>query len=117
MTGDTYRIGTDKLTVRYASAGGFDALHDERVYVRLSNREGRLFLGADAAVAQNQIADQASQAYKVNASSYFVGDSGRRCAGIVISYRFRCASISAGCGGGIAGDRTTTVAVLGGRSV
>lgn len=87
---DQYLRG-DILTVRYASSDGVNAMAADDVFLRLAPFEGRLFVGGDGTDPVNEIIDPAARVHKLNAHSYFIGDSGRSCAGVEIPSLFRIA--------------------------
>lgn len=87
---DQYLRG-DVLTVRYASSDGIAAVTNDDVFLRLAPFEGRLFVGADSLEPENEVIDPAARVHRLNAHSYFVGESGRSCAGEPIPSLFRVA--------------------------
>ena len=72
----------DVLTVRYASpwlaTGGFSA---GRIYLRTSMFEGKIFKGTNEATIENQISDTPQSVHELLSYAYYVGNSGRSCAG------------------------------------
>lgn len=89
LTGSAYVNDSDILTVRYASINGVETFNEGGVFIRLAPFEGRLFLGEDAQSMQNTIIDPTARDHKLNAHSYFVGNSGRSCGGVAIPSLFR----------------------------
>ena len=85
----TYLRG-DVVTVRYTApfvAAG--ALDDDRLYLRSSLFEGKIFVGSAEAQAVNQVMDTPQNVRELLAYSYFVGDSGRTCNGATVPSLFR----------------------------
>ncbi len=89
IDGATYLRG-DVVTVRYTApfvaTGALDA---NRLYLRSSLFEGRLFVGSDEGLAINKVADEPQNVRELQAYSYFVGDSGRTCNGARVPSLFR----------------------------
>lgn len=79
----------DFFTVRYASSDGVSTLTDNEVFMRIAPFEGRMFLGDQRNNAENQVFDPVARVHRVNANAYYVGDSGRVCAGEPIPSLFR----------------------------
>ena len=79
----------DVLTVRHASSwipAGFTA---GKMYLRSSLFEGKIFTGADEALATNEVLDEPQGVRELIAYSFFVGDSGRTCGGQSVPSLFR----------------------------
>lgn len=85
----TYLRG-DVVTVRYAApfveTGALDA---NKLYLRSSLFEGKIFVGSDQALAVNQVLDTPQNVRELRAYSYFVGNSGRNCNGAAVPSLFR----------------------------
>ncbi len=85
----TYLRG-DVVTVRYTApfveTGALDA---NRLYLRSSLFEGKIFIGSAEAQAVNQVLDTPQNVRRLQAFSYFVGDSGRSCNGAAVPSLFR----------------------------
>jgi len=84
----TYLRG-DVLVARYAApwiAGAFSA---NKMYLRSSLFEGKIFAGSDEALAANAVLDVPQNVRELMAYAYFVGDSGRTCGGQVVPSLFR----------------------------
>jgi Tfp pilus assembly protein PilW len=85
----TYLRG-DVVTVRYAApwivTGAFTA---NRLYLRSSMFEGKIFLGSAEAQTINTVLDTPQSVRELVAVSYFVGDSGRTCNDAAVPSLFR----------------------------
>jgi len=85
----TYLRG-DVVTVRYTSPWiETGALDPDKLYLRSSLFEGRIFAGSDEGLAINQVADEPQSVRELQAFAYFVGDSGRTCNGARVPSLFR----------------------------
>lgn len=85
----TYLRG-DIVTVRYAAPWvETGALTANRLYLRSSLFEGKIFTGSNEANAINIVGDQPQSVRQLMAHSYFVGDSGRSCGGAAVPSLFR----------------------------
>lgn len=86
----TYLRG-DVLTVRYAAPWiATGALTANRMYLRSSLFEGKIFPGSDEGMAPvNAVTDNPQSVRELQALSYFVGDSGRNCGANAIPSLFR----------------------------
>ena len=85
----TYLRG-DVVTVRYAAPWvETGALTANRLYLRSSLFEGKIFTGSNEANAINIVGDQPQSVRQLMAHSYFVGDSGRTCGGAAVPSLFR----------------------------
>ena len=85
----TYLRG-DVVTVRYAAPWvETGALTANRLYLRSSLFEGKIFTGSNQANAINIVGDQPQSVRQLMAHSYFVGDSGRTCGGAAVPSLFR----------------------------
>lgn len=79
----------DVLVLRYASpwlANGFDT---NRLYLRSSLFEGKIFAGAAEALPANDVLDMPQSDRELLAYAYFVGNSGRTCSGNAVPSLFR----------------------------
>ena len=85
----TYLRG-DVVTVRYAAPWvETGALTANRLYLRSSLFEGKIFTGSNEANFINIVGDQPQSVRQLMAHSYFVGDSGRTCGGAAVPSLFR----------------------------
>ncbi len=84
----TYLRG-DILAVRYASPWLTNAFTGDRLYLRSSLFEGKIFTGSDEALPANTVLDMPQTQRELMASAYFVGDSGRTCGGETVPSLFR----------------------------
>ena len=82
---DASYLRGDVLTVRYASpwlvTGASGAFSANRIYLRASLFEGKIFKGTDQATIDNIINDTTQSAHELLSYAYYVGNSGRSCAG------------------------------------
>ncbi len=88
---DAEYLRGDILTTRMASpwtvaAGSMGA---QRLYVRSSLFEGKVFAGQDQANTQNQVVDDTAQNYELQSHAWFVGRSARSCDGAAIPALYR----------------------------
>ncbi len=85
----TYLRG-DVLAMRYAApwiaTGALDA---NKIYLRSSLFEGKIFSGGSEANPDNAVLDQPQSVRELIAHAYFVGDSGRTCNGDAVPSLFR----------------------------
>ncbi len=79
----------DVLIVRYASPWVSGAFVGTQLYLRSSLFEGKLFAGADEALAVNVVLDQPQSIHDLVAHAYFIGNSGRSCNGQAVPSLFR----------------------------
>jgi type IV pilus assembly protein PilW len=80
----TYLRG-DVLTVRMASPWVVNgALAANQMYLRTSMFEGKIFTGSDTADINNTVMDTPQSLHELLAYSYFIGNSGRSCAGAAV---------------------------------
>ena len=84
----TYLRG-DVLAIRYAAPWIADTFSANKVYLRSSLFEGKIFTGADEALAINTVEDEPQNVRELMAFAYFVGDSGRTCGGQAVPSLFR----------------------------
>jgi len=85
----TYLRG-DVVTVRYTAPWiETGALEANKLYLRSSLFEGKIFLGSDQGLGVNAVMDTPQNVRELQAFSYFVGDSGRTCSGAAIPSLFR----------------------------
>jgi type IV pilus assembly protein PilW len=84
----TYLRG-DVLVVRYAAPWIATGLTNSKVYLRSSLFEGKIFTGGDEALPENVVGDPAQDVRELQAFAYFVGDSGRTCAGDAVPSLYR----------------------------
>jgi hypothetical protein len=84
----TYLRG-DVLTIRYAAPWAAGAISANKMYLRSSLFEGRIFKGSDEAAIDNEVEDEPNSVRELMAYSYFVGDSGRTCGGQTVPSLFR----------------------------
>ena len=85
----TYLRG-DVVTIRYAAPWVTTGAKDtNRLYLRSSLFEGRIFEGKDDAHGDNDIADLPQSDRELLAYSYFVGNSGRNCGDDAVPSLFR----------------------------
>ena len=85
----TYLRG-DVLTMRFSAPWiETGALIANRMYLRSSLFEGKIFKGSDEAQAVNTVLDEPQSVRQLLAFSYFVGDSGRTCGGNAVPSLFR----------------------------
>jgi hypothetical protein len=85
---DDYLRG-DVLTVRYAAPWIADAFSANKVYLRSSLFEGKIFLGSDEELPLNTVLDVPQNVRELQAYTYFVGDSGRSCGDQPVPSLFR----------------------------
>jgi len=72
----------DVLTVRFASPWVVTgALSDNLIYLRTSLFEGKIFKGSDGGTIDNNIDDTPQSVHELLSYAYYVGNSGRSCAG------------------------------------
>jgi type IV pilus assembly protein PilW len=76
----TYLRG-DVLTIRYAAPWPAATLSANKMYLRSSLFQGKIFQGSKSTDAENQVDDEPNTVRELMAYSYFVGDSGRNCGG------------------------------------
>ena len=71
----------DVLVLRFASPYTVPeaSMATNRLYLRASLYEGRLFAGKDQASPSNTLADITAENHEIFARAYFVGDTGRTC--------------------------------------
>ncbi len=79
----------DVLTVRLASPWLSGAFNANQLYLRTSLFEGKIFKGSDEASGANAVLDVPQSVHDLIAFSYFVGNSGRSCAGQAVPSLFR----------------------------
>jgi prepilin-type N-terminal cleavage/methylation domain-containing protein len=79
----------DVLTIRFASPWLAGAFSNSQIYLRTSLFEGKIFKGSDEASGANTVEDQPQSVHDLLAYSYFVGNSGRNCAGLPVPSLFR----------------------------
>lgn len=85
----TYLRG-DVIVMRYAAPWvETGALTANRLYLRSSLFDGRIFVGSAEANAINTVGDQPQSVRELQAYAYFVGDSGRTCNGAQVPSLFR----------------------------
>ena len=85
----TYLRG-DVIVMRYAAPWvETGALTANRLYLRSSLFDGRIFVGSAGANAINTVGDQPQSVRELQAYAYFVGDSGRTCNGAQVPSLFR----------------------------
>jgi len=84
----TYLRG-DVLVIRHASPWLTGAFNANKVYLRSSLFEGRIFAGSNEALGTNLVADLPQSTRELLAFAYFVGDSGRTCRGQAVPSLFR----------------------------
>jgi type IV pilus assembly protein PilW len=84
----TYLRG-DVLTIRYAAPWAAAAISSNKMYLRSSLFEGRIFKGSEQAAVKNTVEDEPNTVRELMAYSYFVGDSGRTCGGQTVPSLFR----------------------------
>jgi type IV pilus assembly protein PilW len=85
----TYLRG-DILTLRHASPWVINgALAANQMYLRTSMFEGKVFKGGDTADLNNSVMDTPQSVHDLLAHSYFIGNSGRSCAGAAVPSLFR----------------------------
>ena len=84
----TYLRG-DVLTIRHAAPWIATAYTANKVYLRSSLFEGRIFDGSDQALGTNDVADLPQSDRELMAFAYFVGDSGRTCGGQAVPSLYR----------------------------
>lgn len=88
---DSEYLQGDILTLRNSAATPV-AVADmvaTRPYIRTSLFEGKAFLGANQASADNDVVSRDAREFALVAHSYFVGPSGRSCQGVSIPALFR----------------------------
>jgi type IV pilus assembly protein PilW len=89
ITNGTYLRG-DVVVMRYAAPWvAVGALAANRLYLRSSLFEGKVFVGAAEANVLNEVQDQPQSVRELQAYAYFVGDSGRTCNGALVPSLFR----------------------------
>ena len=90
-TNDDYEAETDILTLRYASPWTVETgdMEDDRIYLRSSLFEGKIFLGADEASNLNVVFDTPQRQHQLLAYSYYIADTDRDCAGADVPGLFR----------------------------
>lgn len=81
LTRKRYIPSTDLLTVRYVSPQPADMMAPKISYLRVAPLQARLFLGEDSSRSENKLSDVVSRDHEIIARSYFIGDTGRTCAG------------------------------------
>lgn len=69
----------DILVTRYTTGVPVTSFDTNRLYIRSSMFEGRLFLGSAQADAANQVILTPNAAFELVANAYYVGPSGRNC--------------------------------------
>ena len=70
----------DILVMRYAKGAAITSFDSNRLYIRNSLFEGRLFKGIDQAVtASNAVSENPQSVHELAAHAYYVGPSGRNC--------------------------------------
>jgi type IV pilus assembly protein PilW len=84
----TYLRG-DILTVRYAAPWAAASLSANKMYLRSSLFQGKIFDGSNAGSLANVVDDEPNSVRELMAYSYFVGDSGRTCGGQIVPSLFR----------------------------
>ncbi len=85
----TYLRG-DVLAVRHAAPWlSTGALSANKLYLRSSLFEGKIFAGSNEAAAANVVLDQPQSVRELIAHAYFVGNSGRTCNGAAVPSLFR----------------------------
>jgi type IV pilus assembly protein PilW len=84
----TYLRG-DVLAIRHAAPWIATAFDANKVYLRSSLFEGRVFNGSDEALGVNDVVDLPQSDRELMAFAYFVGDSGRTCGGQAVPSLFR----------------------------
>jgi len=84
----TYLRG-DVLTIRYVTPWAAAAMSANKMYLRSSLFEGRIFKGSEEASVENEVGDEPNSVRELMAYSYFVGDSGRTCGGQPVPSFFR----------------------------
>ena len=84
----TYLRG-DVLAIRHAAPWLATAFDANKVYLRSSLFEGRIFDGSDQALGVNDVVDLPQSDRELMAFAYFVGDSGRTCGGQAVPSLFR----------------------------
>ncbi len=84
----TYLRG-DVLAMRHAAPWIADAFDANKVYLRSSLFEGRIFDGSDQALVINAVTDLPQSDRELMAFAYFVGDSGRTCGGQAVPSLYR----------------------------
>ena len=76
---DTDYTQGDILVTRYTSGLPSTTFDNNRIYVRSSMFEGRLFLGSAEADAANQVSEIPNAAFELLANAYYIGPSGENC--------------------------------------
>jgi len=84
----TYLRG-DVLAMRHAAPWIADAFDANKVYLRSSLFEGRIFNGSDQALVVNAVTDLPQSDRELMAFAYFVGNSGRNCGGRAVPSLYR----------------------------
>jgi Tfp pilus assembly protein PilW len=84
----TYLRG-DILALRNAAPRLADAFTANRMYLRSSLFEGKIFTGGDEALAVNTVLDVPQNVRELEAFAYFVGNSGRSCGEQAVPSLFR----------------------------
>ncbi len=69
----------DILVTRYSSGLPSTTFDNDRIYVRSSMFEGRLFLGSAEANASNQVDEIPNAAFELLANAFYIGPSGLNC--------------------------------------
>lgn len=82
-----YLTNTDIVAMRYASSNTVKIPESNRIYLRSSLFEGKIFLGKNA--ASNQVADEPNDMRELVAHAYFIGESNRICDGQKIPSLYR----------------------------
>jgi Tfp pilus assembly protein PilW len=84
----TYLRG-DVLTIRYAAPWAASTISANKIYLRSSLFEGRIFQGSAEGTPTNDVEDEPNSVRELMAYSYFVGNSGRTCGGQAVPSLFR----------------------------
>jgi type IV pilus assembly protein PilW len=89
--GPTSYLRGDVLTVRFASPWVLQTVGalPKLLYLRTSMFEGKIFMGSDETTIDNLILDQPQSLHELLSYAYYVGDSGRSCAGAAVPSLFR----------------------------
>ena len=88
---DAFYLRGDVLTLRYASPWQVETadFEDDRIYLRSSLFEGKMFLGQDTADSGNTVNDSPQRQHQLLAYSYYISETGRSCNGNAIPGLFR----------------------------
>ena len=86
----------DVLTLRYASPWISGAFVNTQLYLRSSLFEGKIFAGSNEAQVANAVFDTPQDVHDLVAHAYYVGNSGRNCAGQAVPSLFRVRLDAAG---------------------